>query len=187
MRKTNKKGAIELSITTIIIIVIGVAILSLGLKWVYGIFANIQATSQSAFENVNTQLDNLLSGSEDILVIYPETTTIKQRETGDIGIAIQNLISDGKPHTFTYKIDLVNKEGKDVNAVLGWLTKGGGLELATGETVALGSGKKVKKIIPIEIPRNAPLGTYRFKVILTADNPEGNDEANFLVIIKGEE
>ena len=31
----NKKGAIELSMTTIIVVVIGITLLSLGLMWVY--------------------------------------------------------------------------------------------------------------------------------------------------------
>lgn len=186
MRK-HKKGAIELSITTIIIIVIGVAILSLGLKWVYGIFGNLQQTSKSAFETVDTQLDSLLSGTDEIIVVYPETITIKQKETDVLGIAIQNLISDGKSHKFIYKIDLVNKEGRDVAAVMSWITSGSGELLLKGETIELNSGKKQKVTIPISIPRNAPIGTYRFKVDLTADNPEGNNQVNFIVIVKAEE
>ena len=46
----NKKGALELSMNTIIIIVIGVVLLSLGLIFVRGLFGQVESLSKSAFE-----------------------------------------------------------------------------------------------------------------------------------------
>lgn len=182
----KKRGAIQLSITTIIVIVIGIAILSLGLTWVYNIFTGIESITEDAFASAENQLNSIFSETDEILVLSPKTLIIKQKEQQILGIGIQNTLTDGKPHTFTYKIDLVNKEGKDVNTVLGWIAQGAGQQIITGESITLNSGQKESVLIPIAIPRNAPLGTYRFIVTLTGDTPEANSQANFILTVKGE-
>ena len=52
MRKKSfsKKGAIELSMTTIIVIIMGITLLSLGLIWIRGTFSEITGLSKGAFE-----------------------------------------------------------------------------------------------------------------------------------------
>jgi len=52
----NKKGAIELSMNTIIIIVMGVVLLSLGLMFVRGIFSQVEGLSKSAFETADAEI-----------------------------------------------------------------------------------------------------------------------------------
>ena len=49
----QKKGAIELSMTTIIVIILGITLLSLGLIWVKGTFGDITRLSRSAFEQAD--------------------------------------------------------------------------------------------------------------------------------------
>ena len=38
----NKRGAMELSMTTIIVVIIGITLLTLGIRWVYNIFGDIE-------------------------------------------------------------------------------------------------------------------------------------------------
>ena len=57
--RNGKKGALELSVNTIIIIVIGVTLLTLGLLFVRNIFTQTTDLSQTAFENANRELDAL--------------------------------------------------------------------------------------------------------------------------------
>lgn len=52
----SKKGAIELSMTTIIVIVIGVTLLTLGILWVRGVIGNVSGLSDSAFEDAERVL-----------------------------------------------------------------------------------------------------------------------------------
>ena len=50
----NKKGAIEFSMTTIMVIIIGVAVLALGLTWIRGTFTQVGTITESALENAET-------------------------------------------------------------------------------------------------------------------------------------
>ncbi|MBT4630627.1 hypothetical protein HOC06_00165, partial [Candidatus Woesearchaeota archaeon] len=59
MFMNNKKGAIEMSMTTIIVVVIGITLLSLGLVWVKTIFDNLQGTTVDAFDQVDAAIGEL--------------------------------------------------------------------------------------------------------------------------------
>ena len=50
----DKKGAIEFSMTTIMVIIIGVAVLALGLTWIRGTFDQVGTITESALENAET-------------------------------------------------------------------------------------------------------------------------------------
>ncbi|MBS3156732.1 hypothetical protein J4442_00985 [Candidatus Woesearchaeota archaeon] len=50
----DKKGAIEFSMTTIMVIIIGVAVLALGLTWVRGTFTQVGTITEAALENAET-------------------------------------------------------------------------------------------------------------------------------------
>jgi len=56
--KLNKKAAIELSMQTIVVIVIGVTILSLGLLWVQNTFRDVGDISDEAFQNAQEVLSS---------------------------------------------------------------------------------------------------------------------------------
>ena len=55
----SKRGAIELSMTTIIVIVLGVVLLSLGLMFVRGIFKQITDESDQIFAMSEEQISEL--------------------------------------------------------------------------------------------------------------------------------
>ena len=77
----SKKGALELSMNTIIIIVIGVVLLSLGLVFVRGIFSQTTDLSDKVFADANRQLDSLGGRASNSLVISPETIRIEAGKT----------------------------------------------------------------------------------------------------------
>ena len=58
----KKKGAVELSITTIVVIIIGLAILGYGLVWVKDIFDKTGDLSEKAFEQAAEELEKRMGG-----------------------------------------------------------------------------------------------------------------------------
>lgn len=52
----DKKGAIEFSMTTIMVIIIGVAVLALGLAWIRGTFTQVSTITEEALANAETIL-----------------------------------------------------------------------------------------------------------------------------------
>src|SRR3989344_3723079 len=87
----NKKGALELSMNTIIIIVIGVVLLSLGLMFVRGIFTQTTDLSDKVFANANKDLDALGGSVNSALVVSPETVRIKAGQTSSFIVLVTNL------------------------------------------------------------------------------------------------
>ena len=91
----NKKGALELSMNTIIIIVIGVVLLSLGLMFVRGIFTQTTDLSEKVFANANKELDALGGSVNSAIVASPMTVRMKAGETSGFVVQVTNLEQDG--------------------------------------------------------------------------------------------
>ena len=88
--RLNKKGAIELSITTIIVIIIGITLLSLGLVWVRGIFLRMDTLTAGAFETAEGEIGKL-SGVDKLLTLSPGNTEIIIGGAKDVEVIIANL------------------------------------------------------------------------------------------------
>src|SRR3989338_2323575 len=89
-----KKAAVELSMTTIIIIVIGITILSLGLVWIRSVFSDVGELTSGAFEQGETQIAEIFGGTYQPVALSPSETTMSQGETTTASLAINNLGDD---------------------------------------------------------------------------------------------
>lgn len=87
--KISKKGAIEFSMTTIIIIIIGVAILALALPWIARTMGQASEITDTAFSAAKEQLRTRV-GPSNPLVVSPEDVTIKTGEQKLITVAWYN-------------------------------------------------------------------------------------------------
>src|SRR3989338_7889465 len=87
----NKKGAIELSMTTIIVIVIGVVLLSLGLVWVRGTFLQ-------ADQEIREKM-----GGDSKFYISGQTFDLKVKSKITINVGVQN--TEGTDASFTLKAE----------------------------------------------------------------------------------
>ena len=176
----EKRGALELSMNTIVIVVIGITLLTLGLRWIYGLFGGLQERTGEIDEQLKKQISGLFEGGDDSLIVRPNSVTIQQGKNKDIVFAIRNAISDGKEHGFSYTVTLTNIEGKNINEVMAWITS------SQGQEIKVASGQVHYELVPVDIPKSAPIGTYRFETALSADNREGDSKANFIVRVIGE-
>ena len=179
--KRNKKGALELSMNTIVVIVIGVTILTLGLRWVYGLFGGLTERSQEIDEQLKKQISDLFEGGEEALIVRPNSVIIAQRGSRDVAVAIRNAATDGRKHTYSYNIRLTNAADTQLSAqeVMGWITSG------AGEQIEVNSGGISYELVAIDIPGDAPLGVYRFEISLNSDDPTGITKTNFIVRVRG--
>ncbi len=89
MMKMNKRGAIEFSMTTIIIIIIGVAILALALPWVARTMGQAGELTDTAFSAAKEQLRTRV-GPSDPLIVSPEDVMIKSGEQKLVTVAFYN-------------------------------------------------------------------------------------------------
>lgn len=96
----SKRGAIELSVTTIVVVVIGITLLSLGLLFVRDTFQSIDDLKTKAFDNANTEI-NKISHNEEI-TLNPEEFNLEKKDYRVVDLYIANI--ENEPATFTVKV-----------------------------------------------------------------------------------
>ncbi len=99
----NKRGAIELSITTIVIVVIGVTLLVLGLVFVRGVFSDLEEYRGSISQSVNNELNTLFDEKLDDFFFSKTKVTIERGTTLSVGIGYRN--SDTVSSSCYYELD----------------------------------------------------------------------------------
>ncbi len=89
-KNKSKKGALELSMNTIVIIVICVTLLILGLTFVRGIFGKVTKLSEGAFEQAEGKIGDFQQINKP-LSITPERIALKKGESKIVAIVLANL------------------------------------------------------------------------------------------------
>jgi len=92
----QKRGALELSVNTIVVIVIGVTILVLGLTFVNRIFGGVDETGTSALDRIRAELDSIGSVNQ-LISLSPKNIEVEQSKSGSTRITIANL--ESQPYT----------------------------------------------------------------------------------------
>jgi len=103
----KKRGALELSITTIIVIVIGITLLSLGLIFVRSIFSNIMGLSKEAFEQADAEIGKL-SEVDSFLTIAPGKIEVEKGSDRNVKVVIANF----EAVTLTVKASVTSTDPK---------------------------------------------------------------------------
>ena len=87
----SKKGAIELSMTTIIVIVLGITLLTLGLTWIRSSLGDVMDLTDRAFKMSDQEIEGMFSNSNDLLKIVPSTAEIKKGDSAQVAVIFYNL------------------------------------------------------------------------------------------------
>ncbi len=162
----SKKGAIEMSMQTIIIIVIGVTLLTLGLRFVYTTFSDIGGQQEKVSDLTEKQLLDLFGESEEVIYLPRDQISVEQGETENLDVIIKNSGSkDGIK--FAYEVNAVDAPGDmELSSVSDWFVWN-----QIGKT--LNSGKGYQEKLLIRVPQNARLGTYLISLeMTTCGDPE---------------
>lgn len=114
MFKRNKKGAIELSVGTIVVIVIAMSMLMLGLVLVRNIFTGATYNIDQLNEGVESEINQLFSDEDQKMVIYlprGNVVDIDQGEDYGVGFSIRNTEKGvSETSTFAYNVEAVSIE-----------------------------------------------------------------------------
>ncbi|MBI2499413.1 hypothetical protein HYV88_04190 [Candidatus Woesearchaeota archaeon] len=181
----NKKGAIELSITTIVVVVIGITLLALGLAWVSGIFERLQGTTKGAFEKADAEIGNIFAGGaqDSPFRLSPTSISVKQGGRERAAVIVSNL---GNLDVLDIQIfrptDTWDPSGGDLGQKSDTKADAGpptGSTTTTSvdkvncllsDTISyiskqydLKSGQEAKVSVYVDVDKNAPLGNYLCK------------------------
>ncbi|MEK6840216.1 MAG: hypothetical protein AABX72_04695 [Nanoarchaeota archaeon] len=157
-KRVTKKGAIELSMTTIIIVVIGVTILTLGLRWIYGIFGGLEEQQSELERLTKDQITEILGGSDEAINIPTSVIDgIKKGESYNLRLVVRN--KHPETHRFKYNVMVENTPPGTTPAATE-------LEILSTKTeMSIGSGDGFRDFIVINTD-TLPLGTYKMRIEL---------------------
>jgi len=170
----RKKGAMELSIGTIVIIVLAMSMLILGLVLIRTIFTGAKYNVDTMNNKVRDEINKLFVEDKK-MVVYLAGGEAKVNKGDSYGIAfgIKNL-KTGTPEasTFLYDVTIANPDEVKKNCgineaeALSWIKAGvgGNFQILPGETLANDA-----TIIKFQIPETAPLCIIRYNINVKAD------------------
>jgi len=167
----NRSAAMEMSVGTIVTIVLLVTVLILGVVLISNIFKSATSVVDLTDQQLRNEVNKLFS-EESKISIYPSTrlVEIRQETTDGVGIGIRNLLtgaSGSKKFSYTVIVsdsDIQSKCGVNAGVAEGWIVTG-----KSESDIPIPSGDFSAQKVLFEIPVGAPLCTMRFRVNVEAD------------------
>lgn len=166
----NKSGAVELSISTIVIVVLGVSMLILGVVLLKNIFAGSTSAVDSLNDQVTSEI-NKLFGEDKKIVIYPTTekVTVRQGKQEGFAIGISNKLSGSSAQNakFSYKVIPVSKVEDDCGVSEAEIMKlfAAGSEETKDIPIPTGAPKPI--LVLFDTGEGDPRCTVRFRIDVT--------------------
>jgi len=170
-RGMKKKAAMELSIGTIVIIVLAMSMLILGLVLIKSIFTGAKYNIDTMNDKVRDEINKLFVENKKIVVyLANQQVDIKQGNNWGVLFVVKNL-KTGTPDAskFDYDVEIGNPSevksncGINENEAMSWIKAGksGNIQILPGD---------IKDwYIRFQIPENAPLCFVRYNINVNAD------------------
>ena len=144
----DKKAAIEMSITTIIVIVLGVTLLILGLAWIRNLFGKIGGLTEEAFRVAEQEIQERMATDQKFYIPGTEFE-VKIGKSITIPTGVQNLAGVDD----TFKISVKPGEGADPK----WLI------ISPPQRIPAGERKSIPVVL--NIPKTAKVGSIYFYIL----------------------
>jgi hypothetical protein len=168
----NRKAAMEMSVGTIVTIVLLMTVLILGLTLVRSIFSSGTDAIDSIDAAVQNEINKLFAEEGKKLVVFPTSRQISLKKGDDpagFGFAVKNVGQGTGSDTFTYQITADAEEVQERCGISGdeaesyLLPSQGQFNLARGESL------EPYELILFTLPEDAPICTmtYRLEVSST--------------------
>jgi len=179
----NKRGAFELSVTTMIIIVLAITMLIMGLVLIRNIFGGATESIDSLSSKVKTEIDKIFTDENKKIVVYlGEDRTAKVKAGTDLfGIAIGAKTATGSRvqarSDLQYKMELDETARENCAAILGKTQTTNLFKQDIGEWTDFDEfqGDTSKSIIQIGVPEGTTLCSQKIFIEVRdrSVNPEG--------------
>jgi hypothetical protein len=169
----SNRAAIEMSIGTIVIVVLAMTMLILGIVLVKNIFSSSGDIVNMADDQIKNQVSKLF-GEDKKLVMYPDTRSveIKVGDVGAFGIGIKNLLSGpaSQDAKFTYETiisdpDLRTKCAVTEKEVESWIVTG-----RSDTNIPIASAEIYAGKVTFNIPEGTAQCTFRVRIDVKANS-----------------
>lgn len=170
-RLTNKRAAMEMSVGTMVTIVLLMLVLVLGIFFIQKIFRSGTNAIDIVDSQVQNQMQKLFADEDTKAVIYPTSRdiTIKRGDSPKgFAISIYNQGVEDAEFTYTTSATDVSKCGSSMTE-----EKANNYLFGGSDTIQLAAGEKMEgdaiPIIRFDVPESAPACTIIYKVVIEID------------------
>lgn len=167
----GKIGAMEMSIGTIVIIVLSMSMLILGMVLVKNIFGGASDNILQMNDKVKGEINKLFVEDKRTVVYLPnQIAKIKQNEDWGVAFGIKNLErGSAEAGRFHYDVtvsdpDVRTKCGMGERDIEAWIKTG------RADDTTIAPGQSYFGVVRFLVPEGAPLCTVRFHIDITKDN-----------------
>ncbi len=162
----NKKAAIELSIGTIVIVVLAMSMLILGIMLVRSIFSGSEEAVDSINQGVMNEINKLFTDNNNKIAIYPATREVKLKQGSDPkGFAFNIRNNEVEEQRFTWSVEvdpnynIQQKCGISASEANSWLlVSSGSMTLAPSQKMEL------PELVKFDVPESAPVCNIRYRL-----------------------
>ncbi len=161
---SNKRAAMEMSVGTIVTIVLLMTVLILGLVLVRTIFSSAKYNVEVIDEKIRGEINKLFAEDKPLIVYLPnQKADIKQGEEWGVAWAVKNL-EEGTTESslLTYDVIASNTERCGISEEVATAYINPGQKETTG--IPLRPGQVNIEISRVNIPQTAPLCTIRYRI-----------------------
>lgn len=172
MMKIHKKGAIGLSINTIVVVIISLVVLGGGMSLLFKFIGGADSVKNSLDTRTEAELERLLIDQGKLVALPLHTVTIEVGKPHVFGIGILNI---GAPtDQFRVEAKVIKFIDRDNQATEGdALPEGDELMLYNKDAIKVDAGAHEKQTILVEIPDSFPTGQYIFDARVFNEQAEG--------------
>lgn len=164
----SRRGAMELSVGTIVVFVLSMSVLVLGFFLVQRIFSVAEGAIDLTDQQLRSEINRLFA-DESRTTIYPGTreVEIKQEDSDGVGIGIRNLQGTSNEDTFSYSM-----KATPGNNCPTTFTEASAMQIITvGDSesgIKIASGDFAVRKVLFEPPSGTPLCTIRYIVDISS-------------------
>lgn len=164
----SKKAALELSVSTIVVIVFSASMLILGLILIMTIFTGSKYNVDIMNKKVESEIGKLFAQDQRAVIYLPDNkiAEVKQGDDFGLGFGIQNTIEEQR---FEWKVQVADKNKCNVSDrdAESWIVTG------SSGNVDIPSGRKYIDIIRYNIPKSDDISKCTIKYKLVVEQEDG--------------
>lgn len=171
----NKKASINLAMSTIVIVIIGMVMLTSGILLMQSFISGAEEIKDQLDAQTEAELETLLLDQGAKVALPLHTVVLEAGEDHIFGLGILNIDSTLYNEEFVIDItlsklideDSFEVEGVDETEILSWL-------LYNTDTLIIEENEHKSEVLHVGVPEDAYKGTYIFNVYVYYDGDSGS-------------
>jgi len=181
MRTKNKKAAMEMSVGTMVTIVLLVIVLVLGIFFIQKIFATGTNAIDSIDNQVQSEIQKLFAREGGRIAVYPTSMKVVLKKGEDPSGFAFSVKNKGEAASFTFTI-----EALDVSNCGGSFTKEEANSYLIGKEGSFNIGRDASLDLPelvlLDIPETAPACTVSYRIDVLRNGEQYTGATVFVTI-----